>query len=128
MMIPHSFKRIVPLVLALLVLLTIPLSVSAAEFDISKTGTIKIQLRDVYFPDRPIGGTVVLHKVGDAKVENSNLTFALTTASMSMTKLWNTLFWVTVSMQLPSVCSVLPSSAAMAARWLCAGMTVAFPR
>lgn len=80
MMIPHSLKRIVPLVLALLVLLTVPLSVSAAEFDISKTGTIKIQLRDVYFPDRPIGGTVVLHKVGDAKVENSNLTFALTTA------------------------------------------------
>lgn len=80
MMIRHSFKRIVPFVLALLVLLTVPLSVSAAEFDISKTGTIKIQLRDVYFPDRPIGGTLVLHKVGDARVEDSNLTFVLTAA------------------------------------------------
>lgn len=74
-MIRNSFKRIVPVVLALLVLLTLPLNAGAAEFDISKNGTIKIQLRDAYAPDTPIGGTLVLYRVGTA---NSDLSFNLT--------------------------------------------------
>ena len=68
-------KRIAPVVLALLVLLTLPLSADAADFDISKTGTIKIQLRDAYAPNTAIGGTLVLYRVGTA---NENLTFNLT--------------------------------------------------
>ena len=74
-MIRQFAKRIVPVVLALLVLLTLPLNAGAAEFDISKTGTIKIQLRDAYEPDTPIGGTLVLYRVG---TPNADLSFSLT--------------------------------------------------
>lgn len=77
-MIRNVFKRIVPFLLALLVALSLPLSASAAEFDLGRTGTIQVQLRDVYFPEESIGGTLVLYKVGDASVVNSNLTFTLT--------------------------------------------------
>lgn len=77
-MIRSILKRIVPLLLSLLLLLSLPLNVGAEEFDLEKTGTIRVQLRDVYFPDTPIGGTLVLHKVGDAQAVNSNLAFSLT--------------------------------------------------
>lgn len=79
-MIRNSFKRIVPFVLVLLVLLTLPLNVGAEGLDFGKTGNIKIQLRDAYAPDTPIGGALVLHKVGDAKEGNGSLTFALSAA------------------------------------------------
>lgn len=78
-MIHRIFKRIVPFVLVLLVLLTLPLNADAATvIDLTRTGSIKIQLRDVYFPDTPIGGTLVLHKVGNAQIVDHNLSFALT--------------------------------------------------
>ena len=79
-MIRNSFKRIVPFVLVLLILLALPLNVGAAGFDISKTGSIKIQLRDAYEPDTPIGGTLVLHKVGDVKEGSGSLSFVLSAA------------------------------------------------
>lgn len=77
-MIRSIFKRIVPFLLSLLLLLSLPLNAGAEAFDLGKTGTIRVQLRDVYFPDKPIGGTLVLHRVGDALEVNSNLTFSLT--------------------------------------------------
>lgn len=79
-MIRSAFKRIVPFLLALLVVLSLPLNANAAEFDLGRTGTIKVQLRDVYFPDEPIGGTLVLYKVGDAQEVDNNLSFSLTLA------------------------------------------------
>ena len=77
-MIRSMVKRIVPFLLSLLLLLALPLNVGAEGFDLGKTGSIRVQLRDVYFPDEPIGGTLVLYKVGEAQEVNSNLTFTLT--------------------------------------------------
>lgn len=77
-MIRSMVKRIVPFLLSLLLLLALPLNAGAEDFDLGKTGSIRVQLRDVYFPDKSIGGTLTLHKVGEAQEVNSNLVFSLT--------------------------------------------------
>lgn len=77
-MIRSVMKRIVPFLLSLLLLLSLPVNAGAEEFDLERTGTIRVQLRDAYSPDHPIGGTLVLHKVGDAQERNGNLVFSLT--------------------------------------------------
>lgn len=75
-MIRNALKRILPLLLALLVMLSFPLNAAAAEFDLGAAGTIQVQLRE-HTPDGvAVGGTLQLYKVGDAKEENSNLTFS----------------------------------------------------
>lgn len=77
-MIRSMWKRIVPFALVLLMILSLPLTANAAQFDINRTGTIQVQLRDIYFPENTIEGTLVLYKVGDAAEVNSNLTFVPT--------------------------------------------------
>lgn len=74
-MMHNPAKRAISLLLVLLLLAAIPLAAYAADFDLAKTGSITVRLRDVYHPETAIGGTVRLHKVGDATVENSALTF-----------------------------------------------------
>lgn len=79
-MIGSVSRRIVPFMLILLVLLTLPMTAAAAEteFDMNKTGSICVTLRDIYHPANKVGGGAVLHKVGEAQTVNSNLTFVLT--------------------------------------------------
>lgn len=74
-MIRSIWKRIVLFALVLLMIPAFPVTASAAEFDINRTGTIQIQLRDTYFPENTIEGTLVLYKVGDAAEIDSNLSF-----------------------------------------------------
>lgn len=78
----NALKRILSLTLGLLLLFALPLTAAASqtEYDGSKTGSIRVQLRDVYFSENPIGGTIVLYRVGDAQTVNNNLTFVPTAA------------------------------------------------
>lgn len=73
-------KRILPLLLALMLLVTLPVTAAAAEgnVDLEKTGSITIELRDKADKETAIGGTVRLHKVGDITIRNGNLAFVLT--------------------------------------------------
>lgn len=77
-MMRNPAKRALSLLLSLLLLAAIPLAAHAADFNLEKTGSITVRLRDVYHPDVTIGGTIRLHKVGDATVQNSALTFVPT--------------------------------------------------
>lgn len=77
-MICNPAKRVLPLLLALLLLAVIPVGAFADQFDLAKTGSITVQLRDIYHPDKNIGGTIRLHKVGDATIRNSALSFTPT--------------------------------------------------
>ena len=76
-MIRNALKRITPLLLALLVMLSFPFNAAAAEFDLSAAGTIRVQLREEASSDVTVGGSLRLYKVGDAKEINNNLTFSL---------------------------------------------------
>lgn len=77
-MLRNAAKRGIYLLLA--VLLLVPLTAQAAqkELDLSRTGSVRITLRDSYFPENKIGGTLEAFRVADARVEGGNLTFALT--------------------------------------------------
>lgn len=77
-MMRNPAKRVLSLLLALLLLATIPVAAHAADFDLEKTGSITVRLRDVYHPDVAIGGTIRLHRVADALVQDSALTYGLT--------------------------------------------------
>lgn len=78
-MIRSALKRVVPMVLAVLVVLSLPLTAAAeANFDLNKTGTIRVTLKDVYFPENSVNGTLELFQVGSAQVVNSALTYVLT--------------------------------------------------
>lgn len=78
-MIRSALKRVVPFVLALLVVLSLPLTAAAdASFDLTRTGTIRVTLKDVYFPDSSVDATLELHRVGSAIIVNGALTYALT--------------------------------------------------
>lgn len=68
------------LLLAVLLLVAMPLTAVADNVDMTKTGSITVQLRDVVETDKPIGGTIRLHKVGDASIVDNNLTFTVTSA------------------------------------------------
>lgn len=76
----NALKRILSMALALLLLCALPLTASAAQtdYDGSKTGSIRVQLRDVYFPENAIGGTLVLYRVGDVRTVDHNLSFVPT--------------------------------------------------
>ena len=76
----NLLKRLTMLLLAVLLFAALPLSAAADNVDLAKTGSITVQLRDVGQPDKTIGGTIRLHKVGDASVVDYNLTFTLTSA------------------------------------------------
>lgn len=76
-MIRNALKRIMPLLLALLVMLSFPFNAAAAEFDLSAAGTIRVQLREEASSDVTVGGSLRLYKVGDAQEINNNLTFSL---------------------------------------------------
>lgn len=77
-MMRNPAKSVLSLLLALLLLAAMPVTAFADQFDLAKTGSISIQLRDIYHPDKTIGGTIRLHKVGDAAVQNSALAFVPT--------------------------------------------------
>ena len=77
-MMRNPAKRVLPLLLALLLFASLPVVAFADQFDLARSGSISIQLRDVYHPETAIGGTVRLHKVGDAILQNSALSFTLT--------------------------------------------------
>lgn len=77
-MICNPVKRMLALLLSLLLLTAIPVAAFADQFDLAKTGSISIQLRDIYHPEKAIGGTVRLHKVGEAIIQNSALSFTPT--------------------------------------------------
>lgn len=77
-MMHNPAKRMLNLLLALLLLASLPVVAFADQFDLARTGSISIQLRDIYHPDKTIGGTIRLHKVGDAILQNSALSFTLT--------------------------------------------------
>ena len=76
----NLLKRLTMLLLAVLLFATLPLTAAADNIDLTKSGSITVQLRDVGQPDKPIGGTIRLHKVGDASIVDYNLTFTLTSA------------------------------------------------
>ena len=76
----NLLKRLSMLLLAVLLFATMPVLAAADNVDLAKTGSITVQLRDVGETDKPIGGTIRLHKVGDASVVDHNLTFTLTSA------------------------------------------------
>lgn len=74
-MIRSLFKRILPVALALVTVLSLALSANAADFNLNATGSIKVHLHDSANPDTVIGGALTLYKVADATVADSNLTF-----------------------------------------------------
>ena len=76
----NFLKRLSMLLLAVLLLVAMPLTAVADNVDMTKTGSITVQLRDVVETDKPIGGTIRLHKVGDASIVDNNLTFTVTSA------------------------------------------------
>ena len=57
----NLLKRLTMLLLAVLLFAALPLSAAADNVDLSKTGSITVQLRDVGETDKPIGGTIRLH-------------------------------------------------------------------
>ena len=77
-MMHNPAKRVLTLLLALLLFASLPVVAFADQFDLARSGSISIQLRDVYHPETAIGGTIRLHKVGDAFLQNSALSFTLT--------------------------------------------------
>lgn len=79
-MIRNIVKRAMYLLLAAALLLSVPLTVNAAQsnFDLNQTGSIQITLRDQKYPEDTIGGTLELFRVADAVTVDSNLSFVLT--------------------------------------------------
>lgn len=77
-MIHNAMKRILALILAVLTLTAIPRNAAAvSDFDLNKTGSIRICLRDKDRPEETVGGTLQLIKVGAARETDHNLTFVL---------------------------------------------------
>lgn len=80
-MISRISKHIVPSLLALLLILSLPLTAFAAQpnFDIAQKGSIQVTLKTAGTA-ASVGGKLELYKVGDAVVTNNNLTFVPTDA------------------------------------------------
>lgn len=78
----RASKKLASSLLALLMILSIPLTAYAAQpnFDMAQSGSIRVQLRDAAFSGANVGGKLELHKVGDAIEANNNLTFMPTAA------------------------------------------------
>ncbi len=78
-MIRNIFRKLIPLMLALMVLGNLPLTARAADnFDITRTDcSITVALRSSAHPEDNIGGAVELHRVGECYVNNSALCYRL---------------------------------------------------
>lgn len=76
-MFSRVIKKLGSSLLALLLMLSLPLMVYAAQpdLDLTQTGSIRVQLRDAASPGVTIGGKLELHKVGDAVEADHNLAF-----------------------------------------------------
>ena len=84
-MISRISKYLISSLLVLLLIITLPLAAYAAQpnFDIAKTGSIRVSLREAASPAVLVGGKLELYKVGDAVEADSNLTFVPTAAFAS---------------------------------------------
>lgn len=80
-MIPRTTKHLVSSLLALMLVLSLPFMANAAQtdLDLSKTGSICVQLRDAASSATSIEGKLELYKVGNAVEQDHNLAFVPTT-------------------------------------------------
>ena len=76
----RASKKLASSLVALLLILSIPLTAYAAQpnFDMDQSGSIRIQLRDAASTGTTVGGKLELYKVGDAIEAKNNLTFVPT--------------------------------------------------
>lgn len=76
-MFSKTSKQLAAFLLTLLLILSLSLTAYAAQpnFDISQTGSIRVQLRDPAASGTNVSGKLELYKVGDATESNNDLTF-----------------------------------------------------